>query len=312
MLLPKIEELENSFTENTLIIDLVKQEGNQNKKNFHTKSRNYWEQNEDLRLLELVEKHGEKWSKIASLMKGRTGKQIRDRYVNYLRPNIKQKRWSQEEDNLLQELYKEFGNKWSKIAIYLHGRTENQVKNRFYSSERKEKRRREKRKKMCKIEPDLVKLVKKDPELEKSAVLSLKNEPPSDSVAQSFDIGPLLFNKPFHMSQFGILFRNMRQSGVMEQQFNGIDSKLSQVPQALYENKNKNFSNIKTEDLKFDNFNNVSINISVTPFNSLKESIIDFKNITEGYNPLWKDNHPVFHNPWLNRVQSGFETKFES
>jgi len=310
VLLPKIEELENSFTENTLIIDLVKQEENQNKKNFHTKSRNYWESDEDLRLLELVEKHGEKWSKIASLMKGRTGKQIRDRYVNYLRPNIKQKRWSQEEDNLLQELYKEFGNKWSRIAIYLHGRTENQVKNRFYASERKEKREREIRKKMCGIEPGLVKFVKKNPWLEKSAVLSLKTGPTSDSVAQSFGLAPLLFNEPSHMIQFGQPLRNLGQLGAIEQQFNGVDPKLSQIPSTLYQNENENLD-VKTEDLEFDNFNDISINISATPFNSLKESTMDFNNINEGYSPLWENNNPLLHKFWLNQGQPGFEIKYE-
>jgi len=292
-----------------LIIDLVKEREDQNRKKkiFHTKPRNYWDHIEDMRLLGLIEKHGEKWSKIASLMRGRTGKQVRDRYINYLRPNIKQQEWSQEEDDLLQKLYEEFGNKWSKISVYLRGRTENQVKNRFHAAERREKRMREKKKKTCKIEPDLVKLVKKDPELEKNAVLSLKTEPVSDPMTQGFDTAPLS-NEPSQMIQFGFPFGNMRQSGVIEQHFNGVDSEIPRIPQ----NGNKDFLNVKTEDLTFDNFNNVSVNIPVKPFNPLKESIMHFNNTNGGYNPLWENNNPLLHKFWLNRVQPGFETKLES
>lgn len=67
------------------------------------------------------------------MMEGRTGKQIRDRYLNKLRPNIKRGEWTNEEDRTLLSCYYQIGHKWSKIANYLPGRTEGQVKNRFYS-----------------------------------------------------------------------------------------------------------------------------------------------------------------------------------
>jgi len=70
-------------------------------------------------------------------MEGRTGKQIRDRYLNKLRPNIKCGDWSNQEDELLVKLLNEIGNRWSLIATHLPGRTEGQVKNRFYSSIKK-------------------------------------------------------------------------------------------------------------------------------------------------------------------------------
>jgi len=84
-------------------------------------------------LLEFVSKHGPSWAVLASLMDGRTGKQIRDRYLNNLRPDIKNGNWTIEEDTLLIHLSYTIGHKWSKIATYLPGRTEGQVKNRFYS-----------------------------------------------------------------------------------------------------------------------------------------------------------------------------------
>ena len=63
----------------------------------------------------------------------RTGKQIRDRYLNQLCPNINRKRWTLDEDDLLLQLYKIQGNKWCDISKQMPGRTEVMVKNRFYS-----------------------------------------------------------------------------------------------------------------------------------------------------------------------------------
>jgi len=70
---------------------------------------------------------------ISSLMDGRTGKQVRDRFLNKLRPNIRCGDWTQREDDLLVSMCKEVGNRWSLIATHLPGRTEAQDKNRFYS-----------------------------------------------------------------------------------------------------------------------------------------------------------------------------------
>ena len=45
--------------------------------------------------------------------------------------------WTEEEDKRLFELYKDKGSCWSSIATEFAGRTENQVKNRFYSTLRR-------------------------------------------------------------------------------------------------------------------------------------------------------------------------------
>jgi len=83
--------------------------------------------------MELMKKYGQSWAMISSVLEGRTGKQVRDRYLNKLRPNIKCGDWSAEEDERLISLLREVGNRWSLIATHLPGRTEGQVKNRFYS-----------------------------------------------------------------------------------------------------------------------------------------------------------------------------------
>jgi len=97
------------------------------------RARNPWTPKEDVKLMELMNKYGQSWAMISSMMDGRTGKQVRDRYLNKLRPNIKCGDWSAEEDERLISLLKEVGNRWSLIATHLPGRTEGQVQNRFYS-----------------------------------------------------------------------------------------------------------------------------------------------------------------------------------
>lgn len=64
---------------------------------------------------------------------GRNARQCRDRWVNYLAPNIKKNEWSEEEDFVIIFNYQNFGTKWAKIATLLQGRSENHIKNRWHS-----------------------------------------------------------------------------------------------------------------------------------------------------------------------------------
>ena len=96
-------------------------------------SRRPWTTQEDYQLLQLIKKYGRSWSKIAKEMGTRSGKQIRDRYLNKLDPQIVNAPWSEEEDEILMAEYHNQGKKWSKIATKIPGRSETMVKNRFYS-----------------------------------------------------------------------------------------------------------------------------------------------------------------------------------
>ncbi|XP_025883598.1 transcription factor DUO1-like [Solanum lycopersicum] len=98
-----------------------------------------WKEEEDEVLINHVKKYGPRdWSSIRS--KGllqRTGKSCRLRWVNKLRPNLKNGvKFSGEEERTVIELQGQFGNKWARIATYLSGRTDNDVKN-FWSSRQK-------------------------------------------------------------------------------------------------------------------------------------------------------------------------------
>lgn len=71
------------------------------------------------------------WDMIATFVKGRTAKQCRDRYMNYLKPGLTNIEWTQQEDNLLLELYIKFGPKWATINKYFYNRNQISLKNRF-------------------------------------------------------------------------------------------------------------------------------------------------------------------------------------
>ena len=97
-----------------------------------------WTIEQDRKLLSWVKNDGPKnWSSCAQFIKGRSGKQCRERWYNTLNPNVKKGNWEPEEDYLLFKLFNEFGCKWSKINLFFIGRTENSVKNRFYSTLRR-------------------------------------------------------------------------------------------------------------------------------------------------------------------------------
>lgn len=85
----------------------------------------------------MIRENGTKqWSQIANQLNSnlgvtRNGKQCRERWVNFLNPEIKKDPFSLTEDILILEKRLSIGNKWSEIIKEMPGRTENNVKNRF-------------------------------------------------------------------------------------------------------------------------------------------------------------------------------------
>ncbi|OHT03852.1 hypothetical protein TRFO_01574 [Tritrichomonas foetus] len=87
---------------------------------------------EDIQLKELVNKYGENnWAQIAQNMPNRNSRQCKERWCNYLSPSICKSPWTQEEDNLLLDKYKEVGARWVQIAKFFPQRTDISIKNRY-------------------------------------------------------------------------------------------------------------------------------------------------------------------------------------
>ncbi len=81
---------------------------------------------------ELVAELGEnEWGEVSNRLGTRSPRQCRERFRNYLAPNLKNEPWTEEEDRLLIEKHKEFGTKWSVIAAYFPNRSDVNIKNHW-------------------------------------------------------------------------------------------------------------------------------------------------------------------------------------
>ncbi|CAI0626455.1 unnamed protein product [Linum tenue] len=90
-----------------------------------------WTVEEDFKLIDYVAAHGEgRWNSLARCAGlQRTGKSCRLRWLNYLRPDVRRGNITLEEQLMILELHSRWGNRWSKIAQHLPGRTDNEIKN---------------------------------------------------------------------------------------------------------------------------------------------------------------------------------------
>ena len=96
--------------------------------------RGLWKPDEDALLSATVAVHGARdWVSVARKMgTRRIPKQCRERWVNHLDPSLKREPFSQREDQIIIDMYELLGPVWARISLALPGRSDHQVKNRWY------------------------------------------------------------------------------------------------------------------------------------------------------------------------------------
>ena len=93
--------------------------------------RGMWSDEEDEKLRSLAPAMDFHWASIADCLPGRNHKQVRERWVNYVDPNLNWAPWTEEDELRLLKLRAEKSQSWKVIARALGNRSENVVKNRY-------------------------------------------------------------------------------------------------------------------------------------------------------------------------------------
>ncbi|KAJ0232626.1 MYB transcription factor [Hirschfeldia incana] len=102
-----------------------------------------WTVEEDKKLINFILTNGHCCWRALPKLSGllRCGKSCRLRWINYLRPDLKRGLLSESEEQMVIDLHAQLGNRWSKIASHLPGRTDNEIKNHWNTHIKKKLRK---------------------------------------------------------------------------------------------------------------------------------------------------------------------------
>ena len=98
-----------------------------------------WKNQDNQKLICLVQELGSNWKEISTHFESniniyteRNAKQIKEHYLNYLRPGIRKEDWTLEEDLELVKYLNLYETNWKALEKQFQGRTQNQIKNRYF------------------------------------------------------------------------------------------------------------------------------------------------------------------------------------
>ena len=143
---------------------------------------------EDFKLKQLVKKYGENdWVRIAGMFHERNERQVKERWYNYLSPDLVKTPMSYAEDQYLIHYVNLIGRKWKMIANFFPGRTDIQLKSRFNVIMRKEIR--DQKKELKKYLIDATKNTSSSSELSEGSITSDAEEhvPDNQEIENMFD-----------------------------------------------------------------------------------------------------------------------------
>jgi hypothetical protein len=101
---------------------------------INTIKRKHFSPEEDKLLINLTQIYGTKnWKTISKKIPGRSTHQCRERYSQFLSPELVNKPWTREEDEFLLQLYLQHGSKSLLFTQFLSGRSAISIKNRWNS-----------------------------------------------------------------------------------------------------------------------------------------------------------------------------------
>ena len=92
-----------------------------------------WSVEEDHKIKDLVALYNFNWAKVSKLIDNRTPKQIRDRFINYLDPNLNSNPFTISENNKIINFVRENGKQWVKLSKLIIGKSPLSIKNKYFS-----------------------------------------------------------------------------------------------------------------------------------------------------------------------------------
>jgi hypothetical protein len=96
---------------------------------------------EDDLLVRAIAQHGlSDWTQIAECLPGRNPRQCRDRWLNYLSPEVSNSPWSAQQELLLIQKHQECGPSWKYIASFFPGRTDVNIKSHWLLMQRRSRK----------------------------------------------------------------------------------------------------------------------------------------------------------------------------